>query len=63
MPKRFENNYFTVDTTLDKRKVRVSAFKNFHYHDEIELKEVSEEEIIKLIEFITDIYLEEKADD
>lgn len=63
MPKKFENNYFTVDTALDKGRVRVSLFKDGHYQDEVELKNVPEGEIIKLIDLITDVYLEEKSDD
>lgn len=63
MPRKFENNYFIVDTTFDKNNLRVSLFKDGHYQDEVELKNVPEGEIIKLVNLITNVYLEDEVND
>ena len=63
MPKKFENDYFIVDTTFDKHNLRVSLFKDNHYQDEVELKNVPEEEVIKLLNLITEIYMEDEVND
>lgn len=63
MPRKFENNYFIVDTTFDKNNLRVSLFKDNHYQDEVELKNVPEEEVIKLLNLITEIYMEDEIND
>ena len=60
MPRKYEDNYFTVETTFDKRHTKVSFFKDFHYQDEIELKNVSEDEIIKLLQKVGEVYFEEE---
>lgn len=60
MPKQYEDNYYVVETSLDKRTTKVSFFKDFHYQDEIELKNVPEDEVIKLLQKVTEVYLEEE---
>ena len=58
----FETNYFCVEEDKETKEVIVSAFKNYHYQDEIHFKDSSLSDIIKFVNFVSEIYLEEDVE-
>lgn len=54
----FENNNFTAILN-DDSSITVSVFKDYHYQDEVTINNVSKEDIVKLLELISEVHFPE----